>query len=69
MSNNSLNGNTGNNTLDVGLGNDTLNGNSGSDKMIGGGGNDIYYVDVASDIVTEAHQHFLLLLPNNQATA
>ena len=52
--NNRLNGNTGNNILNSGAGNDTLNGNSGSDSMIGGSGNDIYYVDVASDIVTEA---------------
>ncbi len=49
-----LKGNTGNNTL-IGLGgNDTLDGGAGSDTMIGGLGNDSYYVDSATDVVTEA---------------
>jgi Ca2+-binding RTX toxin-like protein len=43
-SNNALTGNTGNNLIDGGAGNDT---------MIGGLGDDVYYVDSASDVVTE----------------
>jgi len=42
--NNALTGNSGNNTLDGGY---------GADTMAGGTGNDTYYVDNASDVVTE----------------
>ena len=52
--NNHLIGNTANNTLTGGAGNDTLNGGSGNDTLIGGTGNDLYFVDVATDAVTEA---------------
>ncbi|MBU3698296.1 calcium-binding protein, partial [Dechloromonas sp.] len=50
---NVLTGNSYNNVLTGGAGNDTLNGGSGYDTMVGGAGDDIYYVDSASDIVTE----------------
>ncbi len=50
---NVLTGNTGNNTLNGGAGNDVLNGGNGNDTMIGGSGDDTYFVNVATDIVTE----------------
>ena len=50
---NILTGNNGANTLTGGAGNDTLNGGSGNDTMIGGTGDDIYFVNVATDVVTE----------------
>ncbi|ESQ89092.1 hypothetical protein ABAC460_13565 [Asticcacaulis sp. AC460] len=43
--NNALTGNSGNNILD---------GGAGADTQTGGAGNDTYYVDIASDVVTEA---------------
>ena len=52
--NNSITGNTASNTLTGGAGDDTLNGGAGADRMIGGAGNDLYFVDVATDVVTEA---------------
>lgn len=51
---NVLTGNAGANRLDGGDGNDTIDGGSGSDTMIGGNGDDVYYVNVATDVVTEA---------------
>jgi Ca2+-binding RTX toxin-like protein len=51
--NNSLNGGSGNDSLNGGAGNDKLNGSTGIDTMVGGTGNDAYYVDSASDVVTE----------------
>jgi len=51
--NNSLSGLGGNDTLTGNEGNDTLNGGSGNDSMVGGKGDDIYYVQSASDTVTE----------------
>jgi Ca2+-binding RTX toxin-like protein len=51
--NNALTGGVGNDTLDGGAGNDTLDGGAGADLMKGGTGNDVYYVDSASDVVTE----------------
>jgi trimeric autotransporter adhesin len=51
--NNVLTGNTANNVLTGGAGDDTLDGQAGSDTLIGGSGNDTYYLDVASDVVTE----------------
>ena len=50
---NVITGNAGNNSLTGGAGNDTLNGNSGIDTMVGGTGDDRYFVDNASDVVTE----------------
>lgn len=50
---NTIIGNFGSNTL-YGLdGNDSIDGGAGADTMIGGAGSDTYYVDHASDIVTE----------------
>ncbi|TSA59812.1 MAG: hypothetical protein D4R41_02625 [Sediminibacterium sp.] len=40
--------------LDGGVGNDTLNGGAGADVLVGGAGNDTYYVDNASDSITES---------------
>jgi len=51
---NRLTGNSGANSLSGGDGNDTIDGGSGSDTMIGGNGDDVYYVNVATDVVTEA---------------
>ncbi|HLO76266.1 MAG TPA: M10 family metallopeptidase [Magnetospirillum sp.] len=50
---NALYGNGGRDTLVGAAGNDTLSGGSGADVMRGGAGNDLYYVDVASDSITE----------------
>lgn len=52
--NNQLTGNAGRNTLTGGAGNDVLDGKGGADTMIGGAGDDAYYVDMSSDVVTEA---------------
>ena len=49
-----ITGNGGNNTLTGLDGNDVLDGGLGTDTLIGGLGNDSYYIDVASDVVTEA---------------
>lgn len=46
-------GSTGADTLIGGDGGDLLKGGSGADQMTGGAGDDHYYVDHASDIVTE----------------
>ena len=51
--NNSLSGLGGHDTLTGNEGNDVLNGGSGNDSMVGGKGDDIYYVQSASDTVTE----------------
>jgi Ca2+-binding RTX toxin-like protein len=51
--NDSLYGMDGNDTLRGENGNDMLNGGAGNDTMIGGIGDDSYYVDSASDVVTE----------------
>jgi Ca2+-binding RTX toxin-like protein len=53
-SDNKLTGNAAGNKLTGGLGNDTLDGGAGNDTMDGGQGNDNYYVDSATDTVTEA---------------
>jgi len=50
---NLLTGNSANNTLTSGAGNDTLDGGAGNDTMLGGAGDDSYFVNVASDVVTE----------------
>lgn len=50
---NSLSGDAGNDTLIGNAGNDTLDGGAGNDSMAGGSGDDIYYVDSATDIVSE----------------
>ena len=50
---NVLVGNTAANTLAGGGGNDTLDGGTGTDSLVGGAGNDTYYVDVATDVITE----------------
>jgi Ca2+-binding RTX toxin-like protein len=49
-----LNGGDGNDYMLGGAGNDRLDGGAGADSMAGGTGDDIYYVDDASDLVTEA---------------
>jgi Ca2+-binding RTX toxin-like protein len=51
---NILIGGSGSNTLTGNAGNDTLNGMGGNDTMIGGQGNDIYFMDVSTDVTTEA---------------
>ncbi len=51
--NNTLIGNSGVNTLTASGGNDTLDGGLGNDTLVGGQGDDIYYIDTASDVVTE----------------
>ena len=50
---NVLTGNTGNNSITGGVGNDTINGGTGKDTMVGGAGNDVYFVNIATDVVTE----------------
>ncbi|MBI3672504.1 MAG: calcium-binding protein, partial [Rhizobiales bacterium] len=50
---NVITGNSGNNVLTGLDGNDTLNGGRGADTMIGGLGDDTYYVERATDVVTE----------------
>jgi serralysin len=50
---NTLSGGSGNDTLSGAAGNDVLNGGAGSDAMTGGSGNDTYYVDAASDTISE----------------
>ncbi len=55
LGNDILNGGAGNDTLIGGLGNDILNGGAGVDNMIGGDGSDVYYVDIATDVVTETN--------------
>jgi VCBS repeat-containing protein len=47
-------GNALNNIINGGGGNDVLDGGLGADTMAGGLGNDTYYVDSASDVVTES---------------
>lgn len=47
-------GNQGANSLSGGDGNDTIDGGLGTDAMTGGLGNDVFYVDAATDVVTEA---------------
>ncbi|CAI8700967.1 hypothetical protein [Pseudomonas serbica] len=51
--NDRLKGLGGDDLLDGGGGNDVLDGGTGSDKLVGGLGNDTYYVDSASDVVSE----------------
>lgn len=51
--NNVLIGNTAANTLTGAAGNDTLNGGLGADTLVGGAGDDVYFVDNASDRITE----------------
>jgi Ca2+-binding RTX toxin-like protein len=52
---NSINGGDGADSLVGGSGNDTLNGGIGADKdtLVGGTGNDTYYIDLATDVITE----------------
>ncbi len=52
--NNVLMGNSGKNTLTGGDGDDVLNGGAGTDTLVGGNGNDTYFLDVSTDVVTEA---------------
>ncbi|MBD2342645.1 choice-of-anchor Y domain-containing protein [Anabaena subtropica] len=49
-----LDGGDGNDTLNGGDGNDVLISGSGTNTMTGGAGNDRYYIDNASDVITEA---------------
>ncbi len=53
--NDTLKGNDGDDTLVGGAGSDNLSGGAGIDTMIGGDGDDFYYVDSASDAVTESN--------------
>ena len=48
-----LNGGDGVDTLNGDAGDDTLNGGTGNDELSGGGGDDHYYIDSASDNITE----------------
>ncbi|ABA20206.1 Integrins alpha chain [Trichormus variabilis ATCC 29413] len=48
-----LNGGAGDDTLIGGDGNDILTGGSGTNTLTGGAGNDRYYIDNASDVITE----------------
>ncbi|MBD2250303.1 DUF4347 domain-containing protein [Nostoc parmelioides] len=48
-----LNGGAGDDTLNGGDGNDILTGGSGTNTLTGGAGNDRYYIDNASDVITE----------------
>ena len=50
---NVLTGNTGANSISGDAGNDTIDGGTGIDTMVGGAGNDVYFVNVATDVVTE----------------
>ncbi|HEX8469429.1 MAG TPA: M10 family metallopeptidase C-terminal domain-containing protein [Allosphingosinicella sp.] len=50
---NSLKGMGGNDLIVAGLGNDRLDGGLGNDEMLGGFGNDVYVVGESADIVTE----------------
>jgi len=52
--NNYLTGNSGKNSLVGGDGNDTLDGGAGNDTLVGGTGDDVYFVDSASDKITES---------------
>jgi Ca2+-binding RTX toxin-like protein len=51
--NDRLVGGDGNDTLIGGLGDDVLVGEAGIDSLVGGAGNDAYYVDTATDVITE----------------
>ncbi|WP_413711654.1 DUF4214 domain-containing protein [Rhizobium sp. Rhizsp82] len=51
---NILKGSTAADKLTGGAGNDTLDGGVGADTLIGGLGDDLYFVDNASEVVTEA---------------
>jgi len=48
-----MRGGLGNDKLTGGAGNDELHGDAGIDNMIGGTGNDEYWVELATDVVTE----------------
>ena len=52
--NDSIVGGGGNDSIVGGDGNDTLDGSTGNDTHAGGAGNDTYYVDSATDVITEA---------------
>lgn len=51
---NMLIGNSGANSLTGGDGDDTMDGGAGNDTMVGGLGNDTFYINVSTDVVTEA---------------
>ncbi len=51
--NDTLIGGAGNDSLNGGNGNDTLDGGTGVDNMAGGAGDDTYFIDNASDVVSE----------------
>jgi Ca2+-binding RTX toxin-like protein len=53
--NDTIVGNSANNYLYGSGGNDSIDGGAGNDAMVGGDGNDIYFVDNASDTVTETN--------------
>ncbi len=51
---NVLTGNSGGDSLMGGIGSDTLDGGAGIDRMVGGSGDDVYWVDMTTDLVSEA---------------
>jgi Ca2+-binding RTX toxin-like protein len=51
--NNKMLGNVANNVLSGGSGDDILDGGDGTDTLLGGNGNDTYFVDTATDVITE----------------
>lgn len=51
--NNVLTGNSAANSLTGAAGNDTLDGGLGADTLVGGAGDDVYFIDNASDRITE----------------
>ena len=53
VGNDTLNGGAGNDSFLGGAGNDIIDGGTGADSMAGGVGDDTYFVDNASDVVTE----------------
>jgi Ca2+-binding RTX toxin-like protein len=51
---NTITGNIAVNILNGGNGNDVLDGSAGADTMIGGAGDDVYFVNMTTDVVSEA---------------
>jgi len=60
-------GGAGNDAMTGGAGNDQIDGGTGDDKLIGGAGNDSYWVDSASDTVTDSAGGFDRVISSNIA--